>query len=236
MDKRLIFFGGLFLIYAAFQVSPAPFKRVDFSGYKWQIKESDAKTGPGPNRFSSESVDLDPINDQLKLSINKMSGKWYSGEIISDENFGYGEFTIDLSLPETWDSQLVFGFFLYNEKKQPFYNEIDFEVSRWGMSQGDIFHFSVQPYSSEGNTHSFIPEGISERYTARINWMPDKISFSIEDISMNIIESWTYQGVNIPQNTKSKLHMNLWLFQGKSPANDGEMFVTIHNFSYSPFF
>ncbi|MDA3955813.1 family 16 glycosylhydrolase [Oceanispirochaeta sp.] len=235
MNKRILFFWGLFLVFSTFLASSDP-GMIDFGGYQWQIKESDTATGPGPNIFSSKSVSSTPADRELEFSIRKKKGIVYSGEIFSDNYFGFGEFSIDFSLPDSWDSQLVFGFFLYNDKNPPHYNEIDFEISRWGMSQGDLFHFTVQPYEIKGNTHSFTPPPKGGRYTAQIIWRPDKIGFILKDNSMNILEGWTYQGESIPRNTESRIHMNLWLFQGKSPLEDGNMSVTIHNFSHTPFF
>jgi len=67
-------------------------RTIIFSGYKWKVKSSESKAGPGPNYFSDKEEDVWVDNEgKLHLKITKKDGKWYCTEVISDSSFGYGK-------------------------------------------------------------------------------------------------------------------------------------------------
>ncbi len=124
---------------------------VYFSGYTWDVKIFEQyQVGPGPNYFSGhyEDVFVDE-NGYLHLRIAEHDGKWFSSEVISQMNMGYGKYTwvvqADLeNIPEnttlglfTWDNNTF-----YEEAN----SEIDIEISKWGdPDEENTLLFSVQP-------------------------------------------------------------------------------------------
>ena len=202
---------------------------LSFSGYDWIVKESRRPVGPGPNRFSGDSITLD--TDGMGLAVLPGRRSWTSSEVFSREYFSYGTFTVDFSLPVPLDSQCVFGFFLYNDEAPPYYNEIDFEISRWGIPGTYPCSFSVQPYGKEGNSLVFDSPARGD-YRCRIVWDAEEIDFTLTDGEGHTVRRWTYGGDDIPRDTKSRVHLNLWLFQGETPMEDGGLDLIIHRFSY----
>ena len=201
-----------------------------FGGYGWVIKNASRPVGPGPNRYSDRA--LRQGEGEVSLSAVPRRNRWLCSEIYTEELFSYGTFELDFDLAAPLDSHAVFGFFLYNDKAPPSYNEIDFEISRWGIADSLPYHFSVQPYDRAGNSRSF---AYSERgrFTCRIIWSPGKVVITLEGDPEGNRVTWIYQGEDIPVGTRARVHMNLWLFQGNAPAGDGALEVNVRNFSFT---
>ncbi|MDC7239041.1 MAG: hypothetical protein PQJ50_01645 [Spirochaetales bacterium] len=222
------------LIFSLFTLLPGDVrdqKMYNFSGYKWIVKSSSADVGPGPNRFSTASAGID--SDILILKIKEKKKRWFSGEVYSEELFGYGSYTIDFFLEEELDSNAVFGFFLYNHELPPHYNEIDFEIARWGSPINPPLNWAVQPFDIPGNTKSFTADQRGH-FRCTILWDFEKIIFSLSDSNGNNLDRWEYSGESLPVDTESRVHLNLWLFQGESPAGDGGLEIRIKAFEYKP--
>ena len=124
---------------------------VDFSGYKWDVKIfEEYPVGPGPNYFSGyyEDVFVDE-KGYLHMRISEHDGRWFSSEIISQQNMGYGtyEFVTQADL-ENIPENVTLGLFTWDNNT--FYeqgnSEIDIEFSKWGdVDEDNTLNFSVQP-------------------------------------------------------------------------------------------
>lgn len=132
---------------------------VNFSGRKWDVKYSKTPVGPGPNYFSQfyDDVWVDE-KGYLHLTIANHDGIWYSSEVISQENMGYGTyvFTIQADI-SSFARNVVFGLFTWDEST--FYEEANSEVgiefSRWDDAETTkLLTMSVQPV----NFGTFYPE------------------------------------------------------------------------------
>ena len=200
-----------------------------FSDYWWIVKTSRTAVGPGPNYFTSDAV-LD--NSQgIELEIKQQQGRWSSGEIFTQDHFRYGTYSLRFAIPEPLDSHAVFGFFLYNSEKPPYYNEIDFEAARWGIPRNPPFSFTLQPYAVPGNSLPFHTDEAGE-YLCRIEWQPDEVTFTLSDEKGRVLLHWSYRGEFIPIDTESRIHLNLWLFQGLPPAGDGGLRILVYSYKY----
>lgn len=124
---------------------------VNFSGYLWDVKIAESyQVGPGPNYFSGYYEDVF-IDEQgyLHMRIAEHDGKWFSSEVITQQNMGYGKYTFvvqgDLEqIPEnitlglfTWDNNTFFD---------QANSEVDIEISKWGdKEEQNTLLYSVQP-------------------------------------------------------------------------------------------
>jgi len=207
---------------------------LDWSGYNWIIKSSRRKIGPGPNYFSADAIS--PNDDgSLSLQITSRGRRYYGAEIYTDQDFSYGQFELSMELEGSLDSQAVFGFFLYNSEEPPRFNEVDYEMSLWAVPGSPESHFSVQPYSDEGNSRSFSLGSVKGRWRIVLNWMPDRIEFFIGPEGKEPVQTWIYRGDDIPRETESRVHINLWLFQGDPPVEDGFTHLRISDFRHLPY-
>jgi hypothetical protein len=125
---------------------------INFAGRKWDIKSNEWAVGPGPNYFSKRYSDvwLDE-NGYLHLNIAFHDGKWYSTEVISQDNLGYGTYAWTIQGdPHLFADNVVLGLFTWDNNS--FYtqanSEVDVELSYWGnRSNPSPLTYSVQPVS-----------------------------------------------------------------------------------------
>jgi hypothetical protein len=227
---------SLFALSTVNQVSAQ--STIEWSGMTWDIKTGNA-LGPGPNNWSdsSDSVWVD-ASGKLHLQVREQAGLWYSAEIIAQESLGYGkyEFRIE-SDTESFDQNVVAGFFTYLSDTE----EIDIELSRFGDPNRGNAHYTVQPYTTAGNSHEFNLEPGNILSTHSFDWDSDRIeleSLRGHDTSSpaadDILEQWTYSGSDIPMASLEKVRINFWLFQGQAPSNGLDHELVIDSFSFTP--
>ncbi len=123
---------------------------VTFSNRKWDIKSSTSPVGPGPNVFSKRYDDVwVDENGYLHLNIDYHDGQWYSSEVVSQDNLGFGTYTWTIqSDPLSFAENVVFGLFTWDDST--FFSdgnsEVDIEFSKWGDANSiDMATYSVQP-------------------------------------------------------------------------------------------
>ncbi|CAF1050771.1 unnamed protein product [Rotaria sp. Silwood1] len=219
-------------------------KSIHWAGYKWFLRD-DQNSGPGPNNWNSNNVWVDKSNKlHMKLRYSPKRGGWTCAELYSDVKFSFGTFRwfVEGAIDQ-FDPNVVLGLFTYGGVDGT--NEIDIEVAEWGRTEraaSNIFYtvyphtFGIaQPVSS--GTHI----SLQGTYTThRFTWTSHKVSFLgqhgfMTSPNKNIFYSYqTPRGfaTSIPY-TGAPLHMNLWLFQGKSPINRKEVEIIIHSFKHT---
>lgn len=166
---------------------------VNFAGRKWNIKSSTTQVGPGPNYFSKRYSDV-WVDDRgfLHMSIAKHDGIWYSSEVISQDNLGFGKYSFTIQgNPMQFAKNVVLGLFTWDDSTfvSDGNSEVDIEFSRWGSeSNVNPTTYSVQPLSNGIN----FPE---RTYSANID-SSDIIGVSTHEfIWTDTLISWrSYRG------------------------------------------
>ena len=219
------------------------FRTLQFSGYTWNVKASDALLGPGPNYFSDRTEDIwIDESGYLRLKIVAREGKWFSTEVFTTIPFGYGTYTFTLASPvDQLDPNVVLGLFTYDDTApEQAYRELDIEFSRWGETAGLNAQFVVQPWTNAGNRHRFNLDLQTVDSTHVFAWRADQIQFTSYRVTSSFlnlnepIESWLYTGIDVPPAGIGKARINLWLLNGNPPANGQEVEVIIKSFKMSP--
>ncbi|AIE85121.1 hypothetical protein [Fimbriimonas ginsengisoli] len=207
-------------------------RTIQFSGFRWEVKGSQEKVGPGPNLFSDspDSVFVDR-KGRLHLKVRKTAAGWTCAEVYLAKPLGYGSYTFEVDSPESAiDSNLVLGLFTYGEKEDFSHREIDVELSRWSDPTNDNAQFVVQPYEVAGNMVRFTLPADNPSSTHSFVWRRDKIDFLSK--SGNFSKSWSYAGTSNPVPGDETVHINLWLYEGKAPTKDQTFEVILRRFSY----
>jgi hypothetical protein len=222
-------------------------RTMDFSGRTWRVK-GPGFYGPGPSLFcDTASCTWVDRNDRLHLTIQNISGSWYSTEVTLQDALGYGDYVFTtMGRIDTLHANVVLGMFLWqyppcfeaeNGWWNP-YNEIDVEISRWGNPGNDVAQFVVQPWDFPGNVNRFdaaFSDGELSSYA--FLWLPDRIEFRSwrggpqDEAPENLIHSWTYTGSHLPRLEQPRVHLNLWQFNDP-PAADQE--VVFDGFQFTP--
>ena len=224
---------------------------IDFSGYKWLVKQSSGRVGPGPNYFSGRKDNV-WVDDQghLHLKLTQRGSSWHCAEIISLEYFGYGTYTIRLgSRVDQLDKNVVLGIFTWDANApSEHYRELDIEFSRWGEEDAENAQFVVQPWQSPLNRERFYMTIDSEdlRSTHFMTWLPTVVDFSSLQgyvaspvTQASAFHQWNYNGEDIPDSgdesgDKAEMRFNLWLMQGLAPSDGQEVEVVIEAFEFVP--
>jgi hypothetical protein len=126
-------------------------------------------------------------------------------------------------------------------------------MSRWndGYGTNKTADYAVQPFSPHVETALHWTEPIDAAPTYhQLTWSPDYIAFESgyededheeeeeeeEEEGGTIIKSWKFtNATRIPSAEGMLVHINFWLFQGKSDLAPGDTLeVTLRSFSFSP--
>jgi hypothetical protein len=222
-------------------------RTLTFSGMTWRVK-GPGFYGPGPNLFCDDAactwVDAE---DRLHLTIQEIGGSWYSTEVTLEEPLGYGDYIFTtVGRLDQFHPTVVLGLFLwqYGACFDPEYgwwnpyNEIDVEISRFGIPSSDVGQFVAQPYDYPGNISRFDHAyEVDERTSYAFRWLSDRVEFRSwvggpdDETPQSLIHEWIYAGPHIPRPEQPRVHLNLWQFDGP-PGTDHE--VVIDEFRFVP--
>lgn len=219
---------------------------LDWSGYEWQAKLKDQPAGPGPNLFGLHRDNLIITRSKkLKLSIQKVEHGLSCAELFTTEFLRNGilYFEIDGNARDL-HPQVVGGLFTYNENREMHFNETDVEISRWGIENDkqaqfvhypendvpEVFRFHL---SEKSNVHTFIihkSDGVINFY-----YLDRKFSPGIPSLKQTRVFQRFSNTTHQPD--YFRVHINLWLFKGKAPAElskSGLLNFTVNRFEYLP--
>jgi hypothetical protein len=212
--------------------SGATTRTIRWSGYRWEIKASTGRVGPGPNYFSAASVRVD-ARGRLHLGITKAQRRWYSAEIGLDHALGYGTYTWKLaSRVDQLDPNAVLGLFTYDDTSPAFaHREIDIEASRWGVPDAATnAQFVVQPWDRPGNLRR-IRLGSKLPATLSFTWRKSGLAWRAPQAKPS---TYTYRGADRPPRGNERARINLWLYRGRAPARGRPVEVVIRSFRFQP--
>jgi len=217
---------------------------LDFSGYKWSVKEHEVPAGPGPNRFSGREEDLWVDDDGLHLTITKRDGNWYSTEVILQESFGYGTYIFHTKTePESVDPNVIAGMFTWDAELPWPNRELDFEFARWSDPDDPTnAQFVIQPFTTPGNwlRYRVEPDENDPYLTQVMTWQKGRVDFKTARGRFKspripeeaVIAAWTRTGDAVPEPRKENIRINLWLDEGLPPASDKPIDLLVTKFLY----
>jgi len=204
---------------------------VDFAGRSWQVKRRGTPVGPGPNRFSGANVCTGPDGLHLRISQDRQ-GRWQSAEVYLPQSLGYGTYTWTLSSRvDRLNAQAVLGLFTYASDTQ----ELDIEFARWGWGQDPTnAQYVVQPWDRPGNLRRFTLPPVRSS-THSFTWLPGSVSYASTASNGSWSYAWEHGSSDVPMPGPERVHMNLWLYQGKPLADGARMAeVVISDFAFTP--
>lgn len=209
---------------------------IRFAGYSWQVKNG--YDYPGRNYWSSDNVWLDE-RGMLHLLLRPEGGAWRCAELRTVKSFAPGMFRIQIigSLDKL-DPQIVVGLFLYDADSL---TEIDIEFSRWGEVGTPNGLYSL--YGPQGKLVSAafpiqLPEG--DYTTHLMDWRHDSLLFRSQyghrSDDAAILQEWRPQLISdaaVLLKKPLRLHLNLWLLDGRPPRDEKSAEIIIRAISYS---
>jgi hypothetical protein len=213
--------------------------KFEWQGFTWLVK-SGGPMGPGSNQWDPANVWVDS-KGFLHLKIAKRNGQWTCAEIWTNQNLGFGTYQCQVEGPiGKLDPNIVFSMFSYAGPDGV--NEIDIEYAKWGNAIEKNAWWTVYPNDAQGAKDSLGFElGLKGAYsTSRYSWSKIGVHYWMLggrqplSSSKNLLKEWNYApqdaGHHIPQ-SPMPLHFNLWLFEGKPPADGKPVEIVVHGFS-----
>jgi hypothetical protein len=216
-----------------------------WSGRKWTVRNSAQFTGPGLNVFSNRrgSVWVDDEGN-LHLKVTYRDGKWWSAEILSQETFGYGDYTFYLSSrADQLDKNIVLGLFTWNNNsfQSDANSEVDIEFAKWGYESSKSLNYAVQPSNwgkyTERDVKATGYNATGNNTTHGFSWKPSGVDFYsyYGHTTSSLASSWNFSSTAQPRRkveggrtsdavvvpkpgTQTRVHLNLWL---NDTNNDG---------------
>ena len=205
-----------------------------FGTNEWFIRTGPNPGGAGPNYWGSGKESVEVVDNKLHLRIAQVNGRWTSAEIMTPIPDGKRGAVITITSPtHDLDPRLVIGMFAYRDDQ----NELDIEISRFG-SPVTLTNAQYAVHSPRGGVEKFpftitaTPDSPLTMHT--LTWGPrvsPGVGLGIEPISFapdgaGVRENWDYSGsaVNLQ---RAWLHLNVWLYEGKAPANGQPIDVEI---------
>lgn len=214
---------------------------VMWQGQLWMGRMSPVlHQGPAPNYWlaTPQTVYTDS-SGALHLVATHIAGNWYSAGVNSvKSDYGYGDyrFVIDSHLGD-FDPNAVVGMFTYDKTAANGHNEIDVELSRWGVPDPTAANaqFVIQPWRIGNHIRRF-PAPTDRPLTFEYNWQPNKVVFRVYDgTSANspVIKRWVAHSAPVPS-SNTKMHLNMWFFRGRPPYDNSSQEVVFQSFTYTP--
>jgi hypothetical protein len=216
---------------------------ITFAGHEWIVRSGTG--GPGPNDWDPANVRVDE-QGRLHLKLTHRDGRWTCAEITSRQRFGFGryEFEIEGAI-DRWDPNVVLGLFNYptGDVGGDETHEIDIEFARWGRPDAPPGNYTIWPVDKAlkptSKTFAFTLKGAAsvhrfEWQSRRVNWESAQTDASGKSESL---QSWTFAPEDAERRIAQKpmpVHLNLWLFKGRPPAEALEIEVVIRRFQYLP--
>lgn len=212
-------------------------RTLEWAGKNWVVKNG-SDLGPGPNDWSdsTNTVWVDE-NGFLHLKIAYISNAWHCAEVVSEQSFGYGEYRFKVATDlDQLDTNTVGGLFTYLDDN----NELDVEFVRAWTGTNNV-SYATQP-ARPGNTYHFYAEFTEGNYsTHRFIWETNSIFYQSyfghaepPPASGFVIAEWTYASNSIPVAGGERVHLNMWLFQGRAPADTNHLELILHDFTHVP--
>jgi hypothetical protein len=208
-------------------------KSLQFSGYKWEIRETGSDPG-GSNNFYDPANAWTDADGLLHLRIAKQADHWSSSEIWLTRSLGYGLYRFVVRDVSHLEPAAVFALFTWDDDGPP--REMDIEISRWGEPADKNAQYVVQPYVVPANTVRFnAPPGI---LTYWINWQPGRVEFqtargAASKMGSDVVADHVFTS-GVPSPGNERIHMNLYVYNNQSnPLRRGSE-VTVEKFDFLP--
>lgn len=161
---------------------------------------------------------------------------------IFTQSFGYGTYQWDVEgRIDTLDKNVVFGMFNYSGVDGR--DEMDIEYSKFGSSTANNTNFTIYPaqtvtsFTDWRTTYSTSLTGTYttqrfKRNSATSVYFQELGGFKSDDTNQ-ITAATCSNPTNSISTLAMPVHMNLWLFQGTAPANNSQVEIIIHSFTFT---
>ena len=216
-------------------------KTFKWAGVDWFARDTDWAPG-APQKSGEWSRDNIHVHgDTLDMHLTNSSGESpVAAQVSTSEAMGYGSYQLTVSGNfANFDAYTVFGFFTYEWIKPsiPGYRELDaIEISRWGGKdlQGLFTYWPTDDAIKVRPSYAW-PDDLG-RATIRMDWSPDRITWTVSDPESGKTLHQVSSTDNIPAADKQQIHLNFWTYSYDAPGwhKAKPQHISVESFSYTP--
>ena len=216
-------------------------KTFTWAGVDWFARDTDWAPG-APQKSGEWSRDnIQLRGDTLDMHLTNTSGESpVAAQISSSEAMGYGSYQLTVAADfSRFDAYTVFGFFTYEWAKPsiPGHRELDaIEISRWGGSalQGLFTYWPTDDAIKVRPSYAW-PDDLN-RATIRMDWAPERITWTVSDPASGKTLHQVSSTENIPAADKQQIHLNFWTYSYDAPGwhKAQPQHISVESFSYTP--
>lgn len=197
-------------------------RRLHAFGENLYLRASTAPVGAGPNYWNDREVAVDAAAGALTLRLFEEGGLWRATEVAFPASSRYQEVEMELAGPlGSLDPNIIVGVFMYRDDA----SEVDIEFGRWGQPHGPNLLYSVIPGSAAPRRRPFALPASCKRAQLRLRWLPRLLEFLTRCEGQTYL--WRDVGAVMPVPNRHRLHINLWLHQGKPPRDGREVKLVV---------
>lgn len=216
------------------EIPPTPVKKLQFSGYEWNVRIATSFRGGAGNVFDPENAWTDE-KGALHLRIAKSQGKWTCAEVKLSRNLGYGTYVFTIRDTGHLEPAAVLSLFTWDELgTEQRRRELDVELSRWAKDRKENAQYVVQPYYIPTNVFRFVmPAGV---VTNSFHWEPGKVTFSSSAGAAgraHVVAEHVFTS-GIPAAGGDFVHISLFVFANGYIPLQNPTEVVIEKFEYLP--
>jgi hypothetical protein len=215
---------------------PRPVKRLAFSGYQWDVRETPSDRG-GANEFDAANAWVDEAG-RLHLTLAKREGRWTGAEIVLTRTLGYGTYVFTVGDTAGLDPAATLGLFTWDDEgASQNHRELDVEIGQWGDRSIPNAQYVVQPYYVPANVSRFeAPAGV---LTHSFRWEPERASFATirgrgpHGRAADVVARHEFtSGVPVPGGERVRMSLYYFRYAPAAPQKDVE--VVVERFQHLP--
>jgi hypothetical protein len=217
-------------------VAPIVSKVIHFSGYDWRVRNAASDRGGQPISYDPSNVWTDK-NGYLHLRMEEHDGVWTCAEVSLTRSLGYGSYIFVVQDIGHFGPAAALGLYTNDDfRADDIRNELDIELSRWGIADSKNAQYVVQPFYIPENVSRFMaPAGV---LTHMLRWESGRASFKtvrgsvIGPRAATVSEHIFTSGVPTP--AKETVHMGLYSYRHSQSTSHQPVEVVIEKFEFLP--
>ena len=215
---------------------PIPSNKIQFSGYEWNVDHTAVDRGGQLQQYDPENVWTDD-KGFLHLQTQERNGVWSCAEVSLTRNLGYGRYIFVVRDTSQLGPSAVLSLYTrdnFSTVDTP--NELDIQLSRWGIPASKNAQYVVQPFYVPENVWRFtVPAGV---LTHTLHWEPGRASFATVvgatlDPQGPKIDEHIFTA-NVPIPAKETTHIDLYNYRRAKDSPLKKEEVVIERFEYFP--
>src|SRR5690606_32939302 len=93
------------------------------------------------------------------------------------------------------------------------------------------------PHDNPDNQYRFNLNDSARNTVHSFEWLENKITFQSgfgDESDQEKVQQWVYKGPHIPKQYNERLKMNLWLYRGISPLQNGSHELVVDSVKFIP--